>query len=668
MHQTIQLAILGVAAGCLYALMAAGLVLTYRSSKVLNFAHGGIATFGTFAFLHAVNEWAWPTWAGVLFGIAVSMAIGMTFQALVLRPLRHAPPLARVVSTLGLLVALTASIIPVFDVERPRAVRFFGSGLVSLPFGNPRFTIPVDRVVVCCITAAILGGLYVVYRSTRFGRATRAAADNELATALLGLSPQRVELTNWALGSGLAAVAGMLLASISQPDPHSFTLVMITALAAALVAGFRSFSVMLVAGMFLGVVQSVLLRYGTNLESWTGLAGWGQALPFIAIITAVVWKGTTVAGKGAFDERSLPKAPVSRHPVRWGAVCAGCGTLWIMFAPQGALNPITVSLIGVVLALSVVVVTGFAGQISLVQMGLAGVGAWITARFAEDIGLPFPLPILAGALIAIPVGVIVGLPALRVRGQQLAIVTLGAAMVLDVMFFNDRELSGADAGLPVPKASLFGLDIDGAGQRRRYAVVCLVITVLVCLGIHALRRSKLGAEMLACRSNERGAAAVGLSVPRTKLAAFAIGACVAAVAGGMQAYRGPNIGWALFTFTASIFLVSIVYIGGISSIGGAIVAGVATKAGVLSYYLHFEGSAARVYEVIGGIAVMAVVVLQPEGASSGPRHGAHLLRHRLHAHRGTASTAAVASTSEPPREDAGARAGALADLAEVPRR
>jgi branched-subunit amino acid ABC-type transport system permease component len=628
-QQTIQLAILGVATGCLYALMASGLVLTYRSSRVLNFAHGAVATFGTFTCLHAVNNWEWPILAAVVLGVGTSALIGALFQTLVLRPLRDAPQLARVVATLGLLVALNAAVIPVFQVERPRVIRLFSSRGLEFTVGGSTFTVPFDRLMLSCITVLILLALWALYRFTRFGRATRAAADSQLSASLLGFSPNRLELYNWLLGSGMAGLAGILLSGVSQPDALSFTLTMLAALAAVLVARLQSFAVLLVAGIALGVGQGVLAGFTSDLHELSGLTGWSQALPFVLVIAAVVASGRRIALKGTFDEESLPPASVSPHPWRNAVIALVVGLGFIILGPDGIVGPMVVTLVGVILALSVVVITGYAGQVSLVQMGLAGVGAWATARASHDLGFAFPIPLLAGALVAAVAGVLIGLPALRVRGLHLAIVTLGAGIVLDVMFFSDPEISGADRGLLVAPAKLGPIDLSSFDHPQRYAVFVLVATILVGVGVHRLRVSRFGSHMLACRSNERGAASVGLSITRTKILAFAIASMVAGFGGSLWAYTSTRVEWSNFNFTESIFLVSLAYIGGIATIGGATTAGILTRFGLLAFYLHFDGDAQRIYEVVGGLGVMFIVVMHPEGFGAVPRQVFAALSKRL---------------------------------------
>lgn len=610
MNQVIQLALVGAAAGVLTALMGSGLLLIYRSSKVINFGHGAVATFGTFTYLQAANEWGWHLVPAIALGVATSAAIGGLFQVIALRHLRTAPPVARLVATLGLFMGLTAAIIPVFRVERPSRIRFFGSDPVTLPFG---LYLPFDRVVLIAVTAGCLVILALGYRYSRFGRSTRAGADNQLATSLMGYSPDRIEFLNWVLGSALAGLAGVLLSTISQPDPLSLTHVMIAALAAALVAKFRSFAGLLVVSIAIGAARAVIGLYTTELQNLTGLVGWGSALPLIIIIAAVVLGGKSIERKGAFDEEPLPAAPALAKPWKYAIAALVIGAGVALLAPKSALEPLTLSLIGVVLALSVVVVTGYAGQISLVQAGLAGFGAFAAARLGTDLGLPFPLAVLFGALCTVPLGVAVGLPALRVRGLQLGVVTLGAAIVLDVMFFADRRFTGGESGLKVPPASIGPLDVSGIGEPRRYALVVLVVAILVGLGVAALRSSRLGSQLLACRSNERGAAASGLSVPRLKLLAFGISAFIAGLAGALQAYRSTQISWGGFAFIISIALVSTVYIGGVARIGGAVFAGIAVAGGLLTYVLNFEGTAGHIYNVVAGLGVIFIVIVHPDG-------------------------------------------------------
>ncbi|MFC5750808.1 ABC transporter permease subunit [Actinomadura rugatobispora] len=629
MHANIQLLILGAAAGTLYALLASGLLIVFRSSRVLNFAHGAIATVGAYSYLFLIHELGWPKIPAVVGGVLASTAVGVAFDLLFMRRLRHADPLARLVCTLGLMVLIHALIHPVFGKEDPVPVQLFPTDTLRLPFGEPAFIIGLDRVILIVITVVICALLWALYAFTPFGRATRAAADNERAAQLLGVPPQRLEMLNWALGSALAGLAGIFLSTLQQPSLNAYTQVLVTAIAISLVAGFRSFGLLVVVGTVLGSCSALLLRYSQRLAEATGVPGWDQALPLLVIIGAVVIGGRSVVPKGAETSRSLPPARLPERPWRWAAVAAAAGVPWFLLAPIGLVDPTTVSLIIAVALMSLVVLTGYCGQISLGQMTVAAVGALGAGRVLEHVGLTPPLALLAGGLLAVPVGFLVGLPAVRVRGVNLAVVGLSVAIVMDATVFSSERLTGAGLGLKYPTASVFGIDMNGITQQRAFGIFTLVITVLAGAFVLYVRRSPLGARFLAVRANERGAAAQGLSVGATKLQAFAIAAFIAGVAGALLGYRSQQIAWASFEFFTSITLVSVLYLGGITSVGGCVLGGLLlANGGLMAHVFSFSGHAHTIVNVLSGLGVMSIVIMHPEGLAGVPRQIAEALRGR----------------------------------------
>jgi ABC-type branched-subunit amino acid transport system permease subunit len=628
-HANIQLLIFGAAAGTLYALLASGLIIVFRSSRVLNFAHGAIATVGTYGYLYLINELGWPKVPAVLGGVLASVAVGVAFDALFMRRLRHADALARLVCTLGLMVLINALIHPVFGKQDPVPVQLFPTDTLKLPFGEPAFIIGLDRLILIVITIVICAGLWALYTFTPFGRATRAAADNERAAQLVGIPPQRLETLNWALGSGLAGLAGIFLSTLQQPSLSAYTQVLVTSIAISLVAGFRSFGLLMVVGTVLGSCSALLLRYSQELTEATGVPGWDQALPLVVIIGAVVIGGRSVVPKGAETSRGLPAARLPDRPWLWAGIATAAGLVWFLLAPIGLVDPTTVSLIIAIALMSLVVLTGYCGQISLGQMTVAAMGALGAGRLLEQTGLTPPLALLAGGLLAVPIGLLVGLPAVRVRGVNLAVVGLSVAIVMDATVFSSEKLTGAGLGLRFPTASIFGIDMNGITQQRAFGVFTLAITLLAGAFVLYVRRSALGARFLAVRANERGAAAQGLWVAGTKLQAFAIAAFVAGVAGALLGYRSQQIAWPAFEFFTSITLVSVLYLGGITSVGGAIAGGLMlANGGLMSHVLSFSGDAQTIVNVLSGLGVMSIVVMHPEGLAGVPRQIAEGFRGR----------------------------------------
>jgi ABC-type branched-subunit amino acid transport system permease subunit len=284
-------------------------------------------------------------------------------------------------------------------------------------------------------------------------------------------------------------------------------------------------------------------------------------------------------------------------------------------------DPISGSLIGAMMAMSLVVVTGLSGQVSLAQMSVAGFGAFVAGKLAIHSGVPFPLPVLAAAVGGAVLGALLGLPAQRAKGLNLAIITLGFAVLMDDMFFTSG-VAGGDAGLTYRSASIFGYSLDGIEYARRYSFAVLLFTVLVGFGVSWLRRSTLGLSFLAVRGNEAGARASGIGLARTKIAAFALSGAIAGVAGALTGYRTDQASWAAFAYTTSVVLVAYAYMGGITTIAGSLIAGLLVSGGLLSYALNFGSNADQYIAIAAGLGTIYTVVDAPAGA-------AEMLRSRI---------------------------------------
>ncbi|HXA33802.1 MAG TPA: branched-chain amino acid ABC transporter ATP-binding protein/permease, partial [Acidimicrobiales bacterium] len=294
-----------------------------------------------------------------------------------------------------------------------------------------------------------------------------------------------------------------------------------------------------------------------------------------------------------------------------------------------------------VIALSSVVVTGYAGQISLAQLTLAGVAAFGLTHLQINMGIPFPFaPLLAG-LFSMVIGVIVGLPALRVRGLSLALVTIASAVFISDFWFSNTSLNN-NGNTTIDGPTLFGWNLAvGSGKtvgRLQFGILCLVVLLLAGIGISWLRRSRLGAAMLAVRANERSAAAVGIDVNRTKLVAFAIGSFVAGIGGCLLAYQQTQAVGESFDPIVGLALFATVYLGGITSISGGMIAGLLASGGLIYTQLTNHLSLGIWYGVLVGILLVVTVIKNPEGLAA----GVHALSDRLQATRLATKLAAYA--------------------------
>ncbi|GAA4553685.1 branched-chain amino acid ABC transporter permease/ATP-binding protein [Pseudonocardia xishanensis] len=661
MHTVLQLAITGLGSGAATALLALGLVLTYRGSGVVNFAQGAIATSAAYTFLVLVEE-DWSTLPAAAVSVAIAVAIGVAFQVLVLRNLRTAPPMAKVIATIGLLVTLVALVPLVFGDEWRPPVELVDRTAIDLGFGDPAFVFPFDRLVFLLVAIAATVVLWAIYRFTTFGRATRALADNERAVTLLGYSTDTLAVINWGLGAALAGGAGVLLASLVQQTPMSYTLILGGAIAAALIANFRSFAVTLVACLLLGSVQAVVQSIAPDLTAVTTIGGWGELIPLIVIVVVMVVRGRSIPVRGALLETVLPAAPAIRSPLRFAAIGIAVGLVWMIVVPAAWVAPSTISLIGGLVCLSLVVLTGYLGQVSLAQMFLAGSGAFFAAQAASS--LPFPIPLLIGGLAAVPIGWLLALPALRIRGINLAVVTMAAAFAADAAFFTDFRLAG---GSSFERPSLGGIELNPVTSPRSFAVVVLIVVLLLCLGVAWLRRSHIGLRLLAVRANERGAAALGLSNARAKLVAFGISAFIAGVSGALLGYQAERLSYDNFGAFLSLVIVSTAYMAGIGAIPSVFIGGLLVSGGLLASWLHFPGVAGQIVQVLGGVGVMLTVIMHPSGLALLPHDMREKLQRRRIAHVKDGAEAAPvpeprADGEKEPVADAPSRSVSVASL------
>ncbi|MGA5506510.1 ABC transporter permease subunit [Streptomyces umbrinus] len=563
MDDILRFALLGLGLGALYALTAHGIVLVYRGSGVLNFAHGAIGMAGAYVQWELAVNHGVPYWPAVACGVLGSTVLGVLTHLLVIRPLRRASSLARLVGTLAVFIVLTAVAVKRYGDSVQLVPAKLPSGLVEIAGA----TVSEDRIWLLGIAVVVTAALHALYKRTLFGLGTTAVAENQGAAASLGWSADLIAAANWGLGSALAGLTGILIVPVIGLSVTGLTTLLLSALAAALVGRFSSFPVTLAGGLVIGVVQSELTRFGSDV---TGLAA---SVPFLVIALMLVARGRALPLRGTFLER-LPALGTGRvRPVPL-ALTVVTGLLLIGLSSPLWADAITNTLVLSLIILSIIVVTGYAGQVSLAAYALAGTGAFIAGHAAADWGWPFELALLAGVLGTVPIGLLFALPAVRTRGVNLAIITLGLGTTLETMVFQNTDLSttpGSD-GIAVGKQTLFGIDISGVDHPQRYAAVVLVMFVAATLVVANVRRSRTGRRLIAVRANERAAAALGIDVRAAKLYAFGLSAAIAALAGVLTGFRSTSVVFADFASFESITALGLAVIGGVGFLVGPLFA------------------------------------------------------------------------------------------------
>ena len=634
-NDILRFAILGLGAGAVYAVTALGIVLVYRGSGVVNFAHGAIGMVGAFVFYDARERgtstplaWALAIGVGVVIGGAVY---------LVMRLLRRAPAISRLIATLGVFTVLFAYM---HDKKGdiPQIVQKLlpvdGVPLDDELFGLlPDISIGKDRLILLTVGVVLTIGLTLVYRFTPFGLATSAVAENRRVTAAQGISPDVVASVNWMLGSATAVIAAVLIVNIAGLQVLGLTLLIVPALAAALVGGFRSFPLTLLGGLLIGVLQAEVSWLQTYLTEQEGepvtLAGWAETVPFVVIIVVLVAFGRALPLRGEPTARPPEVGSGRLRPYVLVPVIVGAIVLTTVVFSTDLVEAVTTSAALAIIVLSLVVVTGYAGQLSLAQFALAGMGAWIAAALVSNEGFSFEVAAFCGVIGAIPVGVLVGLPSLRTRGVNLAVATLGLALVIQAQVLANSDRTGGLEGLQIGTPSLFGLDIDSLAHPERYAVLALVCLSAVTIAVTNLRRGRAGRRLVAVRSNERAAAALGISVFGAKLYAFGLAAGIAAVGGILIVFRNPRAVFIPeFSVFQSIFVVIYAVIGGVGFVLGAVIGGVvAPGAFATQLFGDLLGDEETVRFVLG-LVVLIVLLAVPNGLASLPARVARALSRR----------------------------------------
>jgi len=633
MTEHVRFLLLGLGNGAVFGALALALTLTYRSSGIINFATGSIALITAYVYSYLRSGELvmlvpglpdtvsvgvkFSLWPALLVSVVLAALLGLVLHLLVFRPLRNAPPVAKAVAALGVSLVITALIAAKLGTTLVAAPPVFPSHLWT---AGP-ISISSDRVYFAATVLVLALALALVFQRTRFGLATRAAAETEKGAYLSGISPDRVAAGNWMISSAAAGLAGILIAPMVPLIPISYTLFIVPALAAAVIGGFRNGVVAVIAGILIGALQSEAQFLQTSYH-WLPSSGLPELVPLVLILLILVVRARPLPSRGAVIISHLGRAPRPRHPLAASVAPTALALIGLFTLSSDLRLGLISTLLYAVIGLSVVVVTGYAGQVTFAQLPLAGVAAFLVPPLAHNLHIPFPFAPLVAALGATVVGVVIGLPALRIRGLTLAVVTLALAFAVEALWFRNLDFVGS-AGLTVPTPKIFGWDL-GVGKgvdfpRSTFGVMALVVLVLTGLGVARLRTSRLGSRMLAVRANERSAAASGVDVVQVKITAFAIGAFIAGLGGALLAYEAGTVTFDPFTAILGLTFFGTVYLAGTTSVSGGLLAGVTAINGILYVLVGKVVSTGQWYEVVSAVLLVVTVIINPEGIV-GPAH------------------------------------------------
>lgn len=633
MDQHLVFLLFGLANGAIYAALALTLVVTYRSSGVINFATGGMAALGayTYAFLRR-GELLIPIpglpktidlggeiafWPAAIVSVIITALVGLLMYLLVFRPLRDVPPVGKAVASIGVMLMLSGLYIvrlgtvgvttePILPVK---AWKIAGANVTS------------DRVYFALVVLAITFALAAAFRFTRFGLLTRAAAESEKGAYVSGIQPDRIAAVNWMISGAVAAVAGILIAPIVPLTPNLFTLLIVPALAAAVIGNFQRLLPAVIAGLVIGMVQGDL-TYLKGQHDWLPSSGRDEMLVLLLILIVLVVRAKPLPSRGVTVRPALGRAPRPRSILLPTVIGTTLGVVGVLVFSGDWLIALVSGFILSIIGLSLVIVTGYAGQISFAQLTLAGVAGFALGRLIDG-GVPFPIAPILASLIAAGIGVLVGLPALRIRGLPVAVVTLATAVAIEAFWFHNLDFVSV-SGQDIDGPTLFGWNLSARVgfeyPRKEFAFTCLAVLVLVAVGVAKLRTSRLGSQMLAVRANEKAAAGAGIAVVRVKIIAFGMGAFTAGLGGSMMSYFQANITFITFSVFLGLTVFATTYLAGITSVSGGVLSGVVGAGGLLSMVIDRGlGFGGDLYPILSGLGLITILMTQPEGIV-GPFH------------------------------------------------
>ena len=575
-----QFVVSGIVLGAVYAVAASGLVVTYTTSGIFNFAHGAFGMFGAYLYWQMVDDWGWPKLPAliVLLGVLAPL-FGAVIERVIMRGLQGVSAVTRLVVSISLLVGLLqlAQVIWTSEVGRTGPEFFEGETFTVLGYG-----VSYHEAVTIIVALAIALGLRLLLYRTRLGIAMRSVVDDRSLASLTGARPDRTAMASWALGAMLAAVAGVLVAGATSLDHLALTLLVINAYAAAIFGRLRSLPLTFVGALVLGLIDSFILVYsGDILDSLGWEAGW-VATSFRAVVPVLVLfavlliiRPSQLRTLGLAQSREAVPKPALTKILRWGGVMvlvAWALGLWLsnvdaLWGTQD-LDDLIRGVGVAIIMLSLVPLTGYGGQISLAQMTFAGIGGVSMAYWGGDNQL---LALLAGVAIATVVGALVALPALRLRGIYLALATMAFAVFMESFVFQELPLLASGSARVEPLSiPFFSLDSDTATL-----IFLSVVFVLLSLFVVFLRRSPFGRRLQAMKDSEAASATIGMSLVRTKLSVFALSAGMAGLGGAVYYSSIETVGTTDVAMINSLIVMLMAVVGGIASVGGVLFGGMA---------------------------------------------------------------------------------------------
>ncbi len=570
----------GAAIGLLYGLLGMGLILVYRANRIINFAQAALGAVAAVLCLQLINAKNLNYWLSIPILLGSAALLGAFIDVVIMRRFRNATRLIATVATIGVSLLLTAG---EAGVQLGITGDLISSAGFKTPFTGYEVTIgnlvyTGDFLVAVVATIAICAGLAAFFRYTDIGIAVRASAENGERASLLGIPVARVSTIVWILAALLSAIAVFLRAPMVglTVGTNIGPSVLLYGLAAAVIARMDSLPLCVLGGMGIGMLDQGAV-WATNKGALS------QALMVVVILVALLaqrgalsramdtgvttWQAAREYRPIPAELRNVREVVAARYAL--GAFVVFVAIVLPVLLPERFAGRFALVVIFAIVGVSLVILTGWAGQISLGQFAFAGVGSLVTAGMAVR-GWDFFVCLLCAGLAGALAAVLVGLPALRIQGLFLAVTTLAFGFTVQKLLLNPTYMDGwlPKLGQPVARPKLYGR--FSTISDTRFYFVCLVFLALSLLVARSVRKYRFGRVLIGTRDNAKAVQAYGVNLASTRLTAFAISGFIAAVGGGLLAFQLKSIDAATFTPERSISAFTIAAIGGLTSLPGAV--------------------------------------------------------------------------------------------------
>ena len=590
MNQFLAYTFIGLLYGSAYAIAASGLVLTYTTTRVFNLGQGAISMLMAYIYWQLKVKEGLPTWLSIaLILLVIAPALGILIERVAARNLGNAPVSVMLVVTIGLFVLTVGIASQLWSATTGRSVDpFFPNDYFLI--GSFRLT--YHNAITIFLAVVIAGGLYVLLNRTRVGTSMRAAVDNPELLSLFGGAPTRVSMFSWALGSSLSALAGILLVSSVGLSYYQLTFLVVDAFAAAVIGRLRSLPMAFIGAMLVGLAQG----YAGYLPQWQVLENFRDAIPTIVLLGVLIFLPQARLRVGQI--MGIRSAPV---PSRMRAVQVSVLTVVAVIVLLAKFSQTRQLELGDGIAfslvmLSLVVVTGYGGFVSMAQLSFMGIGAAVVCKLETH----NPLVIVLAVIVCGLAGALVALPVLRLTGLYFALATFAFAQLMDSLVFQTNALFGFGGQLNAMRPHIFGYAFESYGP---YVTLMAVIFVLVAMGVLALRRGSLGRILIAMRDSQIASSTLGLNERWFRVGLFALAGAIAGLGGALFAELHGNASASQFASFNGLEVLLLAVIFGVTSMTGALFAGLA-----FMYLPIFTGEhkslAGIAFLVIGGGAVL----------------------------------------------------------------